>query len=158
MVVAIVPFANVFGRRQTSLICCSVCVIANIWQAVAKDYNSFLAARFISGLGAAANESIMPMVIADMMFIHQYVYLSSFLYILSILEWISANTQQERTLDGLVLVSVSRLPFPECRISGRYPGSTRTSLYWTCAVACRCAMLRHWRQRADLWFIAGDIS
>ncbi|TVY65660.1 Protein HOL1 [Lachnellula suecica] len=67
----IVPFSNVFGRRPTILICGLICVLANIWQARVTSYNSFLAARVISGLGAAANESIMPMVIGDVMFLHQ---------------------------------------------------------------------------------------
>lgn len=35
------------------------------------SFPSFLAARVISGLGAAANESIMPMVISDLLFVHQ---------------------------------------------------------------------------------------
>lgn len=35
------------------------------------SFPSFLAARVISGLGAAANESIMPMVVSDLLFVHQ---------------------------------------------------------------------------------------
>ncbi|RDL35796.1 uncharacterized protein BP5553_06408 [Venustampulla echinocandica] len=67
----IVPFSNVFGRRPTTLICGLVCVLTNVWQALATSYPSFIGARVISGLGAAANESIMPMVVADVMFLHQ---------------------------------------------------------------------------------------
>ncbi len=67
----IVPFSNVFGRRPTILICGLICVLANIWQAKVTSYNSFIGARVISGLGAAANESIMPMVVADVYFMHQ---------------------------------------------------------------------------------------
>lgn len=67
----IVPFSNVFGRRPTIIICGLICVAANIWQAEVKTYRSFIGARVISGLGAAANESIMPIVIADVMFLHQ---------------------------------------------------------------------------------------
>jgi len=44
---------------------------ANIWQGFATSYTSFIGARVISGLGAAANESIMPIVINDVMFLHQ---------------------------------------------------------------------------------------
>ena len=64
----IVPFSNVFGRRPTILICGLICALANIWQAKVTSYKSFLAARVVSGLGAAANESIMPMVVANVMF------------------------------------------------------------------------------------------
>ena len=67
----IVPFANIFGRRPTILICGLICIAANIWQARVASYASFLGARAIGGLGAAANESIMPMVISDVMFLHQ---------------------------------------------------------------------------------------
>lgn len=67
----IVPFANIFGRRPTILICGLICIAANIWQARVMTWPSFLGARAIGGLGAAANESIMPMVISDVMFLHQ---------------------------------------------------------------------------------------
>lgn len=67
----IVPLANVFGRRPIIILCGLVCVLANIWQALVSSFPSFLAARFVSGLGAAANESIMPMVVADLLFVHQ---------------------------------------------------------------------------------------
>lgn len=67
----IVPAANVFGRRPVIILCCLVCVLANIWQALVTSFPSFLGARVISGLGAAANESLMPMVVADLLFVHQ---------------------------------------------------------------------------------------
>ncbi|KUJ17087.1 MFS general substrate transporter [Mollisia scopiformis] len=67
----IVPFSNIFGRRPSILICGLICILANIWQARVTSYNSFIGARVIGGLGAAANESIMPMVITDVMFLHQ---------------------------------------------------------------------------------------
>jgi MFS family permease len=69
--IIIVPLSNIFGRRPTIIICGLICVGANIWQAVVTSYPSFLGARVISGIGAAANESIMPMVVADVMFLHQ---------------------------------------------------------------------------------------
>lgn len=68
---AIVPAANVFGRRPTLLVCGVICMLANIWSALVTSYDSFIGARVVSGIGAAANESIMPMVVADLMFIHQ---------------------------------------------------------------------------------------
>ncbi len=67
----IVPAANVFGRRPVVIVCGLICVLANIWQAKAGNYNSFIGARVISGLGAAANESLMPMIAADVLFLHQ---------------------------------------------------------------------------------------
>jgi len=67
----IVPAANVFGRRPITIICGVICVLANVWQALVTSFPSFIGARVISGLGAAANESIMPMIIADILFLHQ---------------------------------------------------------------------------------------
>ncbi|KAI2619915.1 putative MFS transporter [Hypoxylon sp. NC1633] len=67
----IVPAANVLGRRPVVLVCGLVCILANVWQGLVTSYSSFLGARVISGIGAAANESIMPMVVADLLFLHQ---------------------------------------------------------------------------------------
>ena len=67
----IIPFSNIFGRRPASLICSITCIVATIWQAVAKSYGSFLGARIVNGLGAAANETIMAVVVADVMFMHE---------------------------------------------------------------------------------------
>ncbi|ORY64822.1 major facilitator superfamily domain-containing protein [Pseudomassariella vexata] len=67
----IVPTANVFGRRPVIIVCGLICTLANIWQGLVTSHSSFIGARVISGLGAGANESIMPMVIADLLFLHQ---------------------------------------------------------------------------------------
>lgn len=67
----IVPTANLFGRRPVIIICSVVCILANVWQGLVTSWPSFIGARVISGLGAAANESIMPMVVADLLFLHQ---------------------------------------------------------------------------------------
>jgi MFS family permease len=66
-----VPGANVFGRRLITLICGAICIGANIWSATATSYGSFLGARVLGGVGAAANESIMTMVVADIFFLHE---------------------------------------------------------------------------------------
>lgn len=67
----IVPAANVFGRRPVLIFCGLICILANVWQALVTSYPSFIGARVVSGLGAAANESLMPMVVADVLFLHQ---------------------------------------------------------------------------------------
>ena len=54
------------------MIGCSFIIIASdIWQATAKNYNSFIGARALNGIGTAANESIMTIVVADIFFLHQ---------------------------------------------------------------------------------------
>ncbi|KAI1073473.1 putative MFS transporter [Whalleya microplaca] len=67
----VVPAANAFGRRPVILVCSVICILANIWQGLVTSYPSFIGARVISGVGASANETIMPMVIADLLFLHQ---------------------------------------------------------------------------------------
>lgn len=61
-VAQLVPLANLLGRRPMSLICSAICVGTTIWLALAKTDGSFMAARAINGVGAAANESFMAMV------------------------------------------------------------------------------------------------
>jgi MFS family permease len=67
----LVPLSNIFGRRSVTLVCSLICVIANAWQAFAGSYNSFLGARILVGFGAAINETIMTVVIADIVFLHE---------------------------------------------------------------------------------------
>ncbi|KAJ5771820.1 hypothetical protein N7520_002349 [Penicillium odoratum] len=67
----IIPCVNIFGRRSTALTCMLICVGANIWQAVSTSYHSLLGARVLIGIGAASSESIMPVVISDLTFLHE---------------------------------------------------------------------------------------
>lgn len=67
----IIPCANVFGRRTTLLVCAFIVFGSNIWQATATSYRSFFGARVLNGIGVAANESVMTMVITDMFFLHE---------------------------------------------------------------------------------------
>jgi len=66
-----VPCNEIFGRRNTLLVCALINIGASIWQATATSYSSFLGARILSGMGAAANESIMTLVVADLYFLHE---------------------------------------------------------------------------------------
>lgn len=67
----IIPCSEIFGRRLTLLICALVNLAATIWQATANSYGTFLGARVLAGTGAAANESIMNVVVADVFFLHE---------------------------------------------------------------------------------------
>ena len=67
----IIPCSDVFGRRIVLISCCLITIGSCIWQATATSYTSFLGGRILTGLGAAANESIMPVVVADVKFLHQ---------------------------------------------------------------------------------------
>jgi MFS family permease len=67
----IVPCSNIFGRRVTSLVFSVMAVGFTAWEASAKTHGSFLAARIMTGVATATNESIMVQAIADLFFVHQ---------------------------------------------------------------------------------------
>lgn len=67
----IIPCANVFGRRPTAIVCSIICIAANVWEALAGSYSSLLGGRILVGIGAAISESFMPMIIADIVFLHE---------------------------------------------------------------------------------------
>ena len=67
----IIPCSEIFGRRITLIICALINLGSTIWSALAPSYMSFLGSRILTGTGAAANESIMNVVVADMYFLHE---------------------------------------------------------------------------------------
>jgi MFS family permease len=67
----LVPFSNIFGRRATCLITAAIVVGGNIWLSLARGTGSFLGARVFNAIGAAANETVMVQVIADIFFLHE---------------------------------------------------------------------------------------
>ena len=69
--ILIVPISNIFGRRPTSIVFGFLVVLTNIWQALARDHQSLLAARACNGIVAATSETIMVQTIADMFFLHE---------------------------------------------------------------------------------------
>ncbi|KAF7561312.1 hypothetical protein G7046_g2831 [Stylonectria norvegica] len=66
-----VPFSKIFGRRAAALTFGVLYLVTCIWQAVAKTYGSFMAARAITGIAAAPSETLMVQVVADLFFIHE---------------------------------------------------------------------------------------
>jgi hypothetical protein len=45
-----------FGRRPVLLASTMICLVSNIWRAVAKDYGSFMGACILNGVGAGVAE------------------------------------------------------------------------------------------------------
>ncbi|GAA5848855.1 hypothetical protein JCM8547_006367 [Rhodosporidiobolus lusitaniae] len=60
----LIPLAATHGRR---LLCSASC----LWQALAQSYGSMMGGRVLNGLGASLIESIGPMVIEDLFFVHE---------------------------------------------------------------------------------------
>ncbi|KAF4984073.1 hypothetical protein FZEAL_652 [Fusarium zealandicum] len=66
-----VPVANKYGRRPVYLASYLVYFIAALALIFVKSYDGFLAGRVIMGFGAGAVETIAPMSIADIFFLHE---------------------------------------------------------------------------------------
>lgn len=65
-----VPMATCFGRRPVTIFSSLVCAVSSIWRAKATTYDSFMGACVLNGLGAGPCETLMPQVIADIIFLH----------------------------------------------------------------------------------------
>ena len=84
-----VPLSTTFGRRPVYLASTLLCFVSAILRAEAKTYGSFMGASILNGLAAGpaevnrkhhfgnhitaehCNQTIMPNVIADTMFLHE---------------------------------------------------------------------------------------
>jgi MFS family permease len=65
------PLAKVWGRRPVFIIAIVIMFACSVWGAFAKDYDSFLASRIISGFGMAPYEVLVQCTIGDLYFVHQ---------------------------------------------------------------------------------------
>ncbi|TVY39109.1 putative MFS-type transporter [Lachnellula subtilissima] len=65
------PLVNKYGRRPIYLISYFIYLICAIWAACTHSYGSFLAARILLGFGAGAAETMAPLSIADIFFLHE---------------------------------------------------------------------------------------
>ena len=65
-----VVLARMIGKRPVYLISTAFFLISSVWSSlVEKDYGSFFAARFISGLGLGAYEAIVLSSVGDLYFV-----------------------------------------------------------------------------------------
>ncbi|KAH7162693.1 major facilitator superfamily domain-containing protein [Dactylonectria estremocensis] len=66
-----VPMANKYGRRPVYLASYLVYFGATLWLIFEKSYAGFLAGRIVMGFGAGAAETIAPITISDVFFLHE---------------------------------------------------------------------------------------
>lgn len=66
-----VPIANKYGRRPVYIASYIIYLASAIWAIFDHSYEGFLAARVIMGLGAGAAETIAPITISDVFFLHE---------------------------------------------------------------------------------------
>ncbi|EPE02698.1 mfs transporter [Ophiostoma piceae UAMH 11346] len=65
-----VPIMVTWGRRPVAISSTLLCVCSSIWRARATSYGSFMGASVLNGIGAGPCETLMPQVIADIVFLH----------------------------------------------------------------------------------------
>lgn len=66
-----VPLANKYGRRPVYVISYALYLACAIWAVFDRSFGGFLAARILMGLGAGAAETIAPITISDVFFLHE---------------------------------------------------------------------------------------
>ena len=62
-------FSRAYGKRPVYVVSTVLCFAGTLWNAFATSPDSFLAARFVQGLGLGAFETIVPSSIGDMFFV-----------------------------------------------------------------------------------------
>jgi MFS family permease len=67
----LIPLAVTFGRRPVIVFCGAIAWAACVWAGQSQSLESHLAARCVQAIGAGAVESLIPLIVQDMSFIHQ---------------------------------------------------------------------------------------
>ncbi|EUC27515.1 hypothetical protein COCCADRAFT_41778 [Bipolaris zeicola 26-R-13] len=67
----LLPLAFIFGRRPVFLFAVLLCFVTNITAATAKDFNAHLISRIFLGIGTGATESLLPLILSDVTFLHE---------------------------------------------------------------------------------------
>ncbi|KAJ9144564.1 hol1 protein (member of major facilitator superfamily) [Pleurostoma richardsiae] len=67
----ILPVSLAIGRRPVFLVSTVILLVATIGSAVQNDYKSHLATRTIQGLATGASESLLPLMLTEVTFLHQ---------------------------------------------------------------------------------------
>lgn len=66
------PAALVIGRRPVFIFAACLLLASSLWAANAgTSFESHLSARIVQGVAAGATESLLPLIITDMTFVHE---------------------------------------------------------------------------------------
>ncbi|KAI1500062.1 major facilitator superfamily domain-containing protein [Biscogniauxia marginata] len=65
------PLVNKFGRRPAYITSYAIYLACSIWLIFERSYGGFLAGRILLGFGAGAAETIAPISIADVFYLHE---------------------------------------------------------------------------------------
>ena len=67
----ILPMSLAFGRRPTFIVCVICLLAATIGSATQNSFEAHLATRIIQGLATGATESLLPLMLTDISFLHE---------------------------------------------------------------------------------------
>lgn len=67
----LVPLSIAIGRRPVLLVTAVLAWAGGLWAGFSTSLDSHLAGRAVMGLGAGAVEALIPLIVQDMVFIHQ---------------------------------------------------------------------------------------
>jgi MFS family permease len=67
----LVPVSISIGRRPVMLICGIMAWSGGLWAGFSRSLDSHIAARCVQAVGAGAVEALIPLIVQDMVFIHQ---------------------------------------------------------------------------------------
>ncbi|KAF3010519.1 hypothetical protein E8E14_009823 [Neopestalotiopsis sp. 37M] len=97
-----VPLTNKFGRRPIYVTSYLIYFVCCIWLIFEKSYGGFLAGRILIGIGAGAAETIAPVSIADVFFLHERGFVMS-MYTC----FLSVGVALGILIDGLIVINHS---------------------------------------------------
>ncbi|KAF9891879.1 hypothetical protein FE257_002841 [Aspergillus nanangensis] len=66
-----IPIQTAYGRRPVLIFSTLICLVSNIWRALATSYGSYMGACVLNGFGAGPAETSQPEIIADVFFLHE---------------------------------------------------------------------------------------
>lgn len=67
----LVPLSIAIGRRPVLLMTAVLAWAGGLWAGLSTSLESHLAARAVMGLGAGAVEALIPLIVQDIVFVHQ---------------------------------------------------------------------------------------
>lgn len=67
----LLPVALAYGRRPVFLASTAILLASTIWAATQNSYSSHLGARVLSGLATGASESLLPLMLSEVTFLHE---------------------------------------------------------------------------------------
>ncbi|KAI0442252.1 major facilitator superfamily domain-containing protein [Xylaria telfairii] len=97
-----VPLTNKFGRRPVYIISYAIYLAAALWLVFERHFSRFLVGRILLGFGSGAAETLAPITIADVFFLHERGTIMAFYT-----SFLSIGVAFGILIDGLIVINNS---------------------------------------------------